>query len=242
MVDVWAHLESRRTEIIELAREASPAAPLQVRSKDPVPVTRGTVLVVRLQVEEAGVDPLQETILWTGSIGQASFIVKLTDQVCQRVALARIFAGALEIARVRFILETAETTASPEMLPAQSGRHRKAFASYANADRDEVLARIQGMQKAAPSLDVFLDVLSLRSGEDWRARLWKVIPENDIFYLFWSQHAKDSKWVGKEWRCALEKKGLDFIDPVPLVRPDKVPPPRALRKKQFGDWTLWIAK
>src|SRR6202030_1216765 len=101
-----------------------------------------------------------------------------------------------------------------------------------------VLARIQGMQKVAPELDVFLDVLHLRSGQDWASRLQTEIPARDVFYLFWSSDASRSAWVEREWRCALETRGLDFIDPVPLASPREVPPPAELASKHFNDWVL----
>jgi len=65
------------------------------------------------------------------------------------------------------------------------------------------------------------------------------IETSDVLYLFWSRHAKESKWVEREWRFGLEKKGVSFIDPVPLVDPRKVPPPPELGDtKHFNDWTL----
>jgi hypothetical protein len=75
-------------------------------------------------------------------------------------------------------------------------------------------------------------------GEDWEKRLWQVIPENDVLYLFWSAAAKASPWVEKEWRCGLSSRGEDFIDPVPLVSPDEVSPPAELSRKHFNDWVL----
>lgn len=91
---------------------------------------------------------------------------------------------------------------------------------------------------AAPQLDVFLDVLKLRPGADWQKELWRVIPLSDVFYLFWSRNASNSEWVEKEWRCALESRGLDFIAPVPLMSPEDVPPPPELSGKHFNDWIL----
>jgi hypothetical protein len=85
---------------------------------------------------------------------------------------------------------------------------------------------------------VFLDVLSLRAGRDWAAALREEIPRNDVFYLFWSAHARASEWVEREWRCALAARGRDFIDPVPLAPPDEVPPPPELAGQHFNDWTL----
>jgi hypothetical protein len=101
-----------------------------------------------------------------------------------------------------------------------------------------VLGRIQGIQKIAPKMDIFLDVMSLRSGQHWEEELLRVIPASDIFYLFWSEHAKKSKWVEMEWRCALRERGVGFIDPIPLQSPDESPPPPELSSLHFNDWAL----
>jgi hypothetical protein len=151
---------------------------------------------------------------------------------------ATVHVGSLRIAAIHFSVTIGRTATSSRQVFSRGVKHRTAFASYASEDRDAVLARIQGIQKAAPKLEVFLDVLNLRSGEDWSKRLWKEIPSRDIFYLFWSESASRSNWVEMEWRCALEARGLDFIDPVPLVSPNKIPPPRELASRHFNDWVL----
>ena len=60
-----------------------------------------------------------------------------------------------------------------------------------------------------------------------------------MFYLFWSKAASDSEWVEKEWRTALRFRGIDYIDPVPLISPKDVPPPEELGDElHFNDWVL----
>jgi hypothetical protein len=127
---------------------------------------------------------------------------------------------------------------APEQLETQEKRIETAFASYSSKDRDKVLPRIQGLQKALPSLNIFLDIVSLRSGQNWEKEIMSIIPSKDVFYLFWSENAKNSHWVEVEWRCALETRGIDFIDPIPLVSPETAPPPPELGEKHFNDWTL----
>ena len=100
------------------------------------------------------------------------------------------------------------------------------------------MKRIQGMQKASPELDIFVDVDSLRSGQYWEREIRKIIRSRDVFYLFWSDSASKSYWVEQEWRYALEKRGLHFIDPCPLVSPKEVPPPKELESLHFND--RWI--
>src|SRR6185295_5615012 len=92
-----------------------------------------------------------------------------------------------------------------------AGENLVAFASYSSHDRDQVLARVQGMKAAVPTLDIFLDVISLRAGDDWHDRIRQEVIARDVFYLFWSKSASQSKWVDWEWRCALAERGLSTI-------------------------------
>jgi hypothetical protein len=99
----------------------------------------------------------------------------------------------------------------------------------------EVLNRVQGIEVAYKGLDVFVDIINLRSGQDWERELADRISNSDVFYLFWCRHAMHSEWVAKEWQSALAAKGREFIDPVPLETPDVAPPPPELAAKHFND-------
>lgn len=120
-------------------------------------------------------------------------------------------------------------------MPLQTTPYRSAFASYASEDRGEVLSRVQGMEAAYKGLRVFVDVIGIRSGQNWERELARRISDSDVSYLFWCRHAMNSAWVEKEWRWALSTKGIDFIDPIPLQSPESAPPPRELASKQFND-------
>jgi hypothetical protein len=239
IINVWAHLARQRELVMRQAREAA-VGEIFAQPKGPFEVARGTLLSVQVRVEGIMVEELEDTVLWSGEIANATFAATVPDRARtgRRVGVATVRAGGLRIAQIPFVITVGRRVSDLAPVSHEGEPHRKAFASYARHDLDEVLGRVQGMQKVAPQLEVFLDVLSLRSGEDWAKRLWNEIPSNDIFYLFWSLHAKQSEWVQKEWRCALETKGLDFIDPVPLVSPEKVPPPPELASKHFSDWVL----
>ena len=47
------------------------------------------------------------------------------------------------------------------------------------------------------------DVVDLRAGERWSARLCELIESADVFQLFWSQHSMASAFVRQEWEHAL---------------------------------------
>jgi hypothetical protein len=241
VVDLWAHLEHDRHLVLARAREEAAGQGLRIKSKGPVIAPRGTMLLVRLSVQDLIVDPQQDSLLWEGELGNATFAVTVPADVAPgpRVGTATVLIDGLQITRLRFTVEIGTRLSPREPLPTQENRHRTAFASYASEDRDAVLARIQGIQKAAPNLDVFLDVLNLRSGDRWQERLRQEIVTRDVLYLFWSEAASCSKWVEWEWRCGLAERGIDFIDPVPLVPPDRVPPPVELAEHlHFIDWVL----
>jgi len=193
-----------------------------------------------MEISGISLESNEGAILWTGEISNATFAahVPVDTTLGPRAGSLCVFANGLQIARMHFLVVVGVSTSEDLRVAEIEERHRKAFASYASADRNEVLARVQGIQKVAPDLDVFLDVLTLRSGEQWAPRLQEEITSSDVFYLFWSENAKGSTWVEKEWRFALESKGLEFIDPVPLVSPELVPPPPELAAKHFNDWTL----
>jgi hypothetical protein len=150
----------------------------------------------------------------------------------------KVFVEELHITTLHFELDVGTARQGMDDIVTCVRRIKSAFASYASENRDEVLGRIQGMLKILPDLDVFLDVASLRSGEKWESRLREEIVARDVLYLFWSLAASQSTWVEREWRTALAMKGVDFISPVPLVSPVKVPPPSELACLHFNEWTL----
>jgi hypothetical protein len=243
IVDLWAHLERQRSEVERRIRQSvaqTDPSPV-IRQKGPFAIARGATLYVRLEFSDLLIESPEDVILWDGEIGNASFAVAVPHEASEGPKSGWItvhWEGCFQIARVPLRIQVAPEPGSAVPIAHPLDRIHKAFASYASADRDEVLHRIQGMQKIVPDLEVFLDVVKLRSGDDWEAGLWRVIPDQDVFYLFWSRNAKQSPWVEKEWRCALKTRGLAFIDPVPLESPDVVEPPEELKKKHFNDWVL----
>jgi len=240
LMDVWAHLHHHRQEIIARAREEAGRREIQIRTRGPVRLARGNRLSVHPKIEGFTIEPSADVILWEGEIGNVTFEVAVPKNAkpMAHPGICEFRLNGLRVATLRFQVTVGTRQAGPVTLRVEEARPRRAFASYASEDRPAVLSRVQGIQKGVPGIDVFLDVISLRSGDLWQERLKSEILSRDVLYLFWSQAASRSRWVDWEWRCALAERGLDFIDPIPLCSPQLAPPPQELASKHFNDWML----
>jgi hypothetical protein len=239
-VRFWAHLESQTQTVVDRALHAMALLDprkMFLKTEGPFEIPRGTAPMLTLSMDELVIIDSCKHVIWTGDIGCATFLLTVPNQ-CRsgpKAATASVRVHGSEIAKIDFVLNVGKGKSKERSVPANIRRYRTAFASYANQDRDAVLARIQGIQKAVPSMEIFVELMSLRSGEDWEQRLFETIRRADVFYLFWCRHARDSEWVQREWRCAYQAKGLGFIDPVPLESPATAPPPPELCQKHFDD-------
>jgi TIR domain len=85
----------------------------------------------------------------------------------------------------------------------------------------------------------------LDPGDRWQRELYRNIDGCDLFLLFWSASAKKSKWVRREVRYALERKGRDEFAP-PEIRPVIVaasagcPAVAGGQHIHFGDWLAYV--
>ena len=177
---------------------------------------------------------------WHGEYLKFSFAVELPQQYKKKQILfiATVYIDDVIATKLKFIAKN--RAFKEQRLDVLREDVLSAFVSYASQDRNRVAMIIQGMKKARPDMDIFFDVDSLRCGEDWENTLWSEIDKRDVLFLCWSQFARDSKWVNAEWRYALEHKGEDCIEPIPIESPDACPPPKELNKKHFNDKLLYI--
>jgi TIR domain-containing protein len=237
IIDTWIFQNTDRKDAEQRAL-ASMDGDVRFRSQGSAAVPRGSKLTVTVKIGNWPVTPRLQDVWWTGEIANVSFRVtpaaKLPGEKID--GECRISLDGLRIGYVPFQIAVAGTARQSDHLTVGT-TVKSAFASYASRDRSQVLARVQGIGKAG--IDVFMDIHNLRSGSNFNTELLSKIESSDVLYLFWSRHAAASEWVGREWRYGMEKKGIDFIDPVPLADPRKVPPPAELAgAKHFNDWTL----
>lgn len=203
-------------------------------------VNEGAEVKIVLNSPDLLIKDNTETGIWQGEYLDFSFALHLpfNFKKHQLLLTASVYINDVIASKLKFVVKCSSLL--EQKIQVSRRDIFSAFISYASQDRKRVAAIIQGMKKARPDLDVFFDVDSLRSGDDWEHALHEEIERRDILFLCWSHFARQSKWVNAEWRYAFEKKGIDSIEPVPIESPAVCPPPEELRKKHFNDKLLYI--
>jgi hypothetical protein len=235
VLEVFVHTKEARPRLFEWTSIGRPHA-FTTTSR---PVPGGETVDVLVRIDDVA-PPMSASIFWDGDLGIASFSCSMPADATELTypGSAQFSVNGVAIASTHFVLSLAPTGGRRADVSTSTAVTRSAFASYATSDREAVLARVQGILKIAPFVDIFLDVLSLRSGVNWKDQIRREILARDAFYLFWSRAARESEWVQWEWRTALEERGIDLIDPIPLEDPREAPPPAELSALHFYDWTL----
>ena len=252
LVQVFAHLplDTERVDRIATTFD-SEAVPRGTQLLDRA-VARGARLVFQLTIPGAVVDDPIRTLTWDGAPESVQFGVTIPKRASGSSFIGTVLVSqnSVPFGDVKFLVRIVR---AEEPLGAGDGteakqrwkRYNRAFISYASADRPEVLKRVQMLRRL--SIELFQDLLTLEPGERWARELYKNIDESDVFFLFWSTAAKQSEWVMKEVRYAIQCKGGDeFADPeiVPVIieGPPPVPPPPELQDLHFNDQIMYFIR
>jgi len=240
MLDIAVYEEAHRCIVDRIISGATGEVREVIGS--PREVAENTVIRIMLSSPDIDLSLCNEEQVWRGRYLTYSFPIDIpSDYALPQIrAVAWVYFNEVIATKLTFIVDC---TAKKEQKPFIARNDiSTAFVSYARKDRRKVARIIQGMQKARPDMDIFFDIDSIRSGEYWQERLMEEIYNRDILFLCWSKNAKKSQWVEREWRYAFDNKGLDSIDPIPLVSPGKCPPPKELNTKHFNDRALFYMK
>ena len=238
MIEIFMYEEEFRHVVDEVIADAETA----VREKKSGAMKAGKEAKITIVLNSPDIEITDgcEEQIWHGEYLNFSFAVELPEdfQKKQILFVAEVYIDDVIATRLKFIAKC--TYAKEQKIEITREDVLSAFMSYASQDRQRVARIIQGMRKVRPDIDIFFDVDSLRSGDDWEQALWREIDKRDVLFLCWSEYARESKWVDAEWRYAYQSKGVEYIEPVPIDPPSKCPPPEELAKKHFNDNLLYI--
>jgi hypothetical protein len=203
----------------------------------------GTTVTVRLGADQVEVANPVQSFSWNGTWQVLRFDARVHADAAGGTIILRFDVAVEGLPLLTLRPELSLVRDSPPRPPqsptsVEAMAPRTAFASYARGDRREVLGRVRSLQ-IFTGIDVFLDCLSIRPGEEWKPKLSGEIRQRDVFWLFWSRTARASEWVDWEWRTALRTKSLGAIQPHPLEPVELAPPPDELSALEFGSMYEW---
>jgi hypothetical protein len=196
-------------------------------------------------------------MIWLGVAQAVQFVVQVPPTFEPRAVIgtARVHLDGVPIGAINFRLVVTPQAARASLAPnrdeaiertGSSARfYKQAFVSYATADRSEVIKRVQMLARVG--IPFFQEVLDLEPGQRWERELYRNIAASDLFLLFWSHAASESKWVLREVEYAITCKGDDEesppdIVPVVIEGPSFAQPPEVLRDYHFGDPLLFFIR
>lgn len=244
LVQVFAHLPEADPNVLRSdALAADPGA--QALGAQPLEqeITRGSTLSFTLIMDGLTIDKSTQTRVWKGRTTRVQFGVTVpqtaeprsmfgTVVICENGEPVGDFRFAFKI-----LASAAATPAAPVVLEPAT-RYQNSFISYAHEDQAEVLRRVQML--SIMRQNYFLDLVTLKSGDQWENKIYEHIDKSDCFILFWSSAAQGSEWVKKEIARALARQAGDRNAPpkiyaVPIEGPPAPQPPDELKYLQFGD-------
>jgi hypothetical protein len=243
MVQVMLHGTDELEGAAGRAKLIDEDAHLRGTSALDIQLRRNIYVTIMLSEPSLKIEQPVQTLAWQGRLEGVNFVVQLPAAENQDLFPAvRVSVDGAIVGEVRFKLSIRSSAADSPTNVLQSAsprRYQRAFFSYSSKDRKKVLEIAQSYRAAGVAF--FQDILDLEPGARWEKGLYKEIDNCDLFLLFWSQAARDSEWVAKEARYALERQnGSDDRSPdvVPLVLegPPAPRPPEFLQHLHFDDW------
>jgi len=242
LIQVFAHKSSkaRETEVRELAVETDNRATRRATVALLAEIERGETLHFELNIDDLPFTDNVRSMTWTGASNTVQYGVKIPKD-CELETLAgrlSIFVKTILVGKIVFTVDIINNrTFSGRKFLGTAEATKRVFVSYSRKDSAEVLKRIQGLRLFG--IDVFQDNLSLLPGDVWEQTIYKEIDDTDYMLLCWSEAANQSDWVSREWHCGLERKGSEYIQPLPIEKPIPAPPDE-LKHLHFDDWMLAI--
>jgi HEAT repeat protein len=202
-------------------------------------IQEGAMIMATPELPGFQFNPPSQSILFLEAWHRFDFKLRAVSAPLEQAANGRITFTvegiiAADIPLSIFVSPTATTpdtssagsSAAPTKLSSETRKvYQSIFCSYSHKDT-QIIERVEKAYKAL-GLDFLRDVTTLKSGQDWNAELLNMIDRADIFQLFWSTNASQSKYVRQEWEHALKRmSGREaFIRPVYWEEPLPPVPP-----------------
>jgi hypothetical protein len=249
---IYAHLPDAliETDIQAFSAELGGRVPKAVVAEKNATLQEGALLTVMIHSDKLKFNQMGAMQVWKAPFVRFDFKFTADESLIDEIVEGRvaILLGMIEIASIDFKISIGAasplvaTNTLPEdprlSLPASDTvpPYQKIFISYSR--KDTIVAEQYRAAQTMLGNTIFMDVHTIRAGEDWNDALKRFIAEADVFQLFWSEHSAASENVRFEWEYALKQRCPDtlcrqFIRPTYWQKP--MPPvPTELNHLHFA--------
>ena len=147
---------------------------------------------------------IKKSIVWQGLFTKCSFdyFVPNNINIDELSCVAILAVNETPVGELRFITKIVEM---PKQLSTKiiAHKYRKVFISYSHKDGDKVQSFHEGLKLAG--IEHFFDRTSLNINDIFPLVIQDYINSADLFVLFWSKNAAESKYVSLEIEQALKR-------------------------------------
>lgn len=222
---VYAHLPDAliESDVQAFSAELGGRIPKAVVAEKKATLQEGALLTTMIHCDKLKFNQMGAMQVWKAPFVRFDFKFSADESLIDELVEGRvaIMLGMIEIASIDFRMSvgaasplaavnalpekpTLSLDASPTIPP-----YQKIFVSYSR--QDTIVAEQYRSAQAMLGNTIFMDVHSIRPGEDWEVALKRFITEADVFQLFWSEHSSISDHVRFEWEYALQQRCPDTL-------------------------------
>lgn len=108
------------------------------------------------------------------------------------------------------------------------------FLSHNSHNKNLVEPLYLELKSLYPNREIFYDSISIQPGDSIIGKMSDGLNQNNIFFLFWSLEASQSKMVEREWQSALSK-SLNNQTKLVVVILDRTPLPEIMKDLKYLD-------
>ncbi len=190
IVEIAMYEEKYKETILEQIRDEFNAL-FKEKTFHKANVRENQEVTVRLSSREVDIEDDTVTLTWDGDGLLFTFDYYVPEDYRKnRIPfIADVYFDGVPATKLKFYVDVVSdgsegrSKGPGECSDFQRSDVKRAFMSYASQDRNRVTAILQGIKKARPDMDVFFDVETLRSGQNWENALYAELLDRDILFL-----------------------------------------------------------
>ena len=222
---VYAHLQDAliESDVKAFSAELGGRIPKAVVAEEKATLQEGALLTVMIHCDKLKFNQMGAMQVWKAPFVRFDFKFSADESLIDEIVEGRvaILLGMIEIASIDFKMSVgaANPLAAVNALPEKptlsldasptTPPYQKIFISYSR--QDSIVAEQYRTAQTMLGNTIFMDIHSIRPGEDWEIALKRFITEADVFQLFWSEHSAVSEHVRFEWEYALKQRCPDTL-------------------------------